>query len=64
MSILFSIVSRIIAGNIRRSEISIGDGEVKEWHLNKLEKINALINEVLRMRNPAFGPITRIVKND
>ncbi|CAK81416.1 unnamed protein product (macronuclear) [Paramecium tetraurelia] len=41
-----------------------GLDEIKEQHLNKLVKINALVQEVLRFKNPAFATIFRIVKND
>ncbi|CAD8174942.1 unnamed protein product [Paramecium octaurelia] len=41
-----------------------GQDEINEYHLNKLVKINALIQEVLRFKNPAFATIFRIVKND
>ncbi|CAD8068225.1 unnamed protein product [Paramecium primaurelia] len=45
-------------------EIVGEQGDIKEEHLNKLVKINALIQEVLRLRNPAFCPIFRTVRQD
>ncbi|CAD8071021.1 unnamed protein product [Paramecium primaurelia] len=42
----------------------IGQNEIKEEHLNKLVKINALIQEVLRFKNPSYSTIFRVVKND
>ncbi|CAD8166782.1 unnamed protein product [Paramecium octaurelia] len=42
----------------------IGDADVNEENLNKLTKVNALIQEVLRLRNPAFVTLFRTVKRD
>ncbi|CAD8166780.1 unnamed protein product [Paramecium octaurelia] len=42
----------------------IGDADVNEENLNKLTKVNALIQEVLRLRNPAFVTLFRTVKHD
>ncbi|CAD8091771.1 unnamed protein product [Paramecium sonneborni] len=42
----------------------IGQNDIKEEHLNKLIKTNALIQEVLRLRNPAFTTLFRTVKHD
>ncbi|CAK74504.1 unnamed protein product (macronuclear) [Paramecium tetraurelia] len=39
-------------------------GDIKEEHLNKLVRVNALIQEVLRLRNPAFSPVFRTVRQD
>jgi len=40
----------------------VGDSEVKEDHLNKLVRINGLIQEVLRLKNPAITSLWREVK--
>ncbi|CAD8099352.1 unnamed protein product [Paramecium sonneborni] len=46
------------------NEIVGENNDIKEEHLNKLVRINALIQEVLRYRNPAFCPIIRTVRQD
>ncbi|CAK77008.1 unnamed protein product (macronuclear) [Paramecium tetraurelia] len=42
----------------------IGNADINEDNLNKLIKVNALIQEVLRLRNPAFVTLFRTVKRD
>jgi len=44
--------------------INTKDGEVLDIHLPKLVKMSAFINEVLRVRNPVYIPIPRIVKRN
>ncbi|CAD8199300.1 unnamed protein product [Paramecium octaurelia] len=40
------------------------DKDVQDTHLPKLVKMNAFINEVFRLRNPAFSPFVRLVQQD
>ncbi|CAD8068856.1 unnamed protein product [Paramecium primaurelia] len=42
----------------------IGNNDINEENLNKLNKINALIQEVFRLKNPAFVTLFRTVKQD
>ncbi|CAD8205743.1 unnamed protein product [Paramecium pentaurelia] len=42
----------------------IQDQDVQDNHLTKFVKMNAFINEVFRLRNPAFSPFVRLVQKD
>lgn len=40
------------------------EGDIADEDIKRLEKLHGLINEVLRVRNPALSPMMRIAKKD
>ncbi|CAD8076893.1 unnamed protein product [Paramecium primaurelia] len=49
---------------VKEIENVIGDGDVLDSHLSKLQELNSFIWEVLRVRNPASGPLVRMARQD
>ncbi|CAD8171018.1 unnamed protein product [Paramecium octaurelia] len=49
---------------VKELENVVGDGDVLDQHLSKLLELNSFIWEVLRVRNPASGPLVRMAKQD